>query len=256
MNYDWLIVGLSAGAIFLGSFVHGIAGFGLAQVSMGLMPLFRDPSMAAIIFSVVAVFSNLRVWWSVRDEFDLKAWLIPISGTLVGLPLGILTLQNLSEDQLRIIIGITLLVAVILITLLRKLNLFDKWLSGKDIENTWYLGLIAGFLAGILGGAVAIPGPPMIIYGAFMLALGVWKSEKMKAIFTAFFGTLMLYRSVSVTITGEMTWHLFLESLMMLPAMLLGAFLGIKIYQYIPEDIFQWIVIGMLTVNAFILIFT
>ncbi|PUU89658.1 hypothetical protein [Halanaerobium sp.] len=34
--------------ITLGTLVHGIAGFGVAQVSMGLMPLFRSPTSASI----------------------------------------------------------------------------------------------------------------------------------------------------------------------------------------------------------------
>lgn len=256
MQFDWLIVALSAGSIFLGTVIHGIAGFGLAQVSMGLMPLFRSPTDASIIFGMVAVVSNLRVWWSVKDKFNWRDWIVPVAGLAVGLPLGILLLAQLSEAQMRLIIGITLLLAVILIALFRQLKLIEKWLGDKKIDNTWYLALIAGFLSGVLGGAVAIPGPPMILYGAFMLATSAWESKRMKAIFTAYFGTLMLYRSASVVVTGDMTLKLFLEALMMLPALFLGAWLGIKIYQVIPDKIFQWIVLGLLTVNAFILILT
>ena len=258
MNFNWTIVALSAGAIFLGAIVLGIAGFGLGQVAMGLMPLFRDPGEAAAIFGVVAVVSNFRVWWSVRDSFKWKDLLFPLIGMAVGLPLGILVLQQLSEEQMRVIIGITMLVAVILIALFRELKLFDKWFGDKekDYQDPRYLGLIAGLLAGVLGGAVAIPGPPMIIYGAFMVAAGAWKSKKMKAIFTGYFSILMLYRSISLSVTGDMTLNLFVEALMMLPGMLLGAWLGIKIYRIIPEKIFQWIVLGSLTINAFILIFT
>lgn len=256
MQFDWLVVALSAGSIFLGTLIHGIAGFGLAQVSMGLMPLFRSPTEASTIFGMVAIISNLRVWWSVRENFDWRDWLIPVAGLAVGLPLGILLLAQISEEQMRLIIGITLILAVILIALFRELKLIEKWVGDREIGNTWYLGLIAGFISGVLGGAVAIPGPSMILYGAFMLATNAWDSKKMKAIFTAFFGTLMLYRSISVTITGGMTLQLFLEALMMLPALFIGAWLGIKIYQVIPDKIFQWIVLGLLTVNAFILILT
>ena len=61
---------LTSVTIFFASIVHGIAGFGLAQVSMGFMPLFRDAASAAVIFSMIAVVSNFRVWFSVREEFD------------------------------------------------------------------------------------------------------------------------------------------------------------------------------------------
>jgi hypothetical protein len=117
MQFNWLVVALSAGSVFLGTLIHGIAGFGLAQVAMGLMPLFRSPTEASIIFGMVSIVSNLRVWWSVKEKFNWRDWLIPVAGLAVGLPLGILLLARLSEEQMRLIIGITLLVAAILIAL-------------------------------------------------------------------------------------------------------------------------------------------
>jgi len=70
MTSDWVTTGLSAVVILAAAAVHGIAGFGFAQVSMGIMPLFRSPSSASIIFTATAVVANARVWWSVRDAFD------------------------------------------------------------------------------------------------------------------------------------------------------------------------------------------
>lgn len=78
----------------------------------------------------------------------------------------------------------------------------------------------------------------------------------MKAIFTAFFGTLMLYRLLAVLVAGSFTMPLFLEALIVMPALFLGSWLGIKIYNHIPEKIFSWFVLIMLTINALVLLFT
>ena len=43
MITDWVTTGLTALVIFLAAAVHGITRFGYAQVSMGLLPLFRNP---------------------------------------------------------------------------------------------------------------------------------------------------------------------------------------------------------------------
>jgi uncharacterized membrane protein YfcA len=94
----------------------------------------------------------------------------------------------------------------------------------------------------------------MILYGAFMVAAEYWDSKKMKAVFTAFFGTLMLYRVGSVAITGAVTLSLLVEAAVAVPALFVGAWLGIKIYNVIPERIFSWVVLAMLTVNAVILL--
>ncbi|MGC9348603.1 MAG: sulfite exporter TauE/SafE family protein [Anaerolineae bacterium] len=254
LGIEWTKTALSALVIGVATIVHGIAGFGLAQVAMGLMPLFRSPESASVIFSMVAVISNLRVWWSVREDFDWKAWIIPVAGLAVGMPLGIYVFSALDEQALRVAIGITLLIAVALIAAVRQSSVVKDWLAAREFEPDWKIGVVAGFLAGALGGAVAIPGPPMILYGAFMVAADYWESKKMKAIFTAFFGTLMLYRVGSLAVTGAVTPSLLVEAAAAVPALFLGAWLGIKIYDAIPERIFSWVVLAMLSINAVILL--
>ena len=254
--FDLVEISLTFLVITLGTLIHGIAGFGVAQVSMGLMPLFRSAASASIIFSLIAVVSNLRVWWSVRDKFVVKDWLFPVIGLVFGMPLGIYVFSSFSKSQFRIAIGITLILAVILITFFKRLDFFRDWLKKQNFNPGWKSAVTAGFIAGIFGGAVAIPGPPMIIYGTFMVATGFWESKHMKAIFTAFFGTLMLYRLIAVLVAGSFTLHLFLEALIVMPALFLGSWLGIKIYNHIPEKIFSWLVLVMLSINALVLLVT
>jgi len=253
---DWMITIFTSIVILLAALVHGIAGFGFAQVSMGLLPLFRNPAMASVIFTVTAVVSNGRVFWSVKDDFNLKDWIVPVGGLIFGMPLGIYLFQNLSKQQLRLFIGIILIMAVILIALMRQIDAVKDWIKDKGVKPDWKTGLTAGFFAGILGGAVAIPGPPMIVYGAFMVANQYWEGTKMKAIFTAFFGTLMAYRLGVLAYTGSVTVPLVTEALIALPALFIGAWIGIKIFKKIPKRTFSWFVLAGLTINAVILIVT
>jgi len=242
--------------VFLGAVVHSIAGFGFAQVVMGLLPLIRDAQKASVIFNILAIASNARVLWSVRKSFDLRAWGIPVIGLAVGMPVGIYLFRNLNPPQFRVGIGLTLLLAVALIISMRQLD----YIKDKIRDSGWNPGdktaITTGFLAGILGGSVAIPGPPMIVYGAFLMASNQWKGDKMKAVFTGFFGTLMTYRLLSLIWAGSVTQALALEAVIALPALFIGSFLGIWIYEKIPEHIFQWLVIVGLTINALILLFT
>lgn len=253
---DWVITGLTSLVIFLASVIHGIAGFGYAQVSMGLLPLFREPGAASIIFTVTAIFSNSRVWWSVREEFDWKQWAIPVIGLVAGLPLGIYVFSTLNKTQLRAAIGIVLLIAVVLIALIRQIDTVTDWIKDSGIRPGWKTGVTAGFLSGVFGGAVAIPGPPLIIYGAFMAASGFWNDKEMKAVFTAFFGTLMVYRLAGLSLTGTVTVPLLIQAAVALPGVFLGAWIGVKVFNRIPENVFSWIVLGLLSVNAVILLST
>jgi len=253
---NWVTTGLSAVVILVASVVHGIAGFGFAQVSMGVMPLFRSPSSASIIFTATAVVSNARVWWSVRDAFDWEKWLVPVGGLAVGMPLGIFVFSRFDETQMRVAIGAVLVLAVVVVGATQQLDAVTDWIEEKDYRPGKLVGATAGLLAGILGGAVAVPGPPMIVYGAFMSASGFWTDEEMKATFTAFFGTLMLYRLGSLTYTGAVTMPLMIEAAVAIPMVFLGAWVGVYIFDNIPERVFQWLVLALLAVNAFVLLFT
>lgn len=254
MAIEWMETLLTSVTIFFASIVHGIAGFGLAQVAMGFMPLFRSAASAAVIFSMVAVISNFRIWWSVREEFDVKDWLKPVIGLAAGMPVGLYVFNQLDEGQVQFAIGIVLLIAVAFIIIGKQTSIMKNVFEDKEYKPKWVIPITVGFIAGVLGGAVAIPGPAMILYGTFMASTGQWTGKKMKATFTAFFGVLMLYRVVSVAIQGSITLSLVLEAIIAIPAMLLGAWVGIYIYNKIPNKIFNWVVIGMLTINAFVLL--
>ena len=242
--------------VLLGALVHSIAGFGFAQVAMGLLPLIMEAHQASVIFNLLAIVSNARVLWSVKESFDLKSWGIPVIGLAVGMPIGIYFFNNLNNNQFRLGIGLTLLLAVILIILLRQTD----YIKNKIEESGWEPGnltaISAGFTAGILGGSVAIPGPPMIIYGAFLMASGEWTGDKMKAVFTAFFGTLMLYRFGGLIFSGDVSDVLVVDALIALPSLFFGSAIGIWIYEKIPRNTFQWLVILGLTINAIILLGT
>ncbi len=254
MSIEWITTIYTAIVIFFASIVHGIAGFGLAQLSMGFLPLFRSVSSAAAIFSMVAVVSNFQVWLSCRDEFDVKDLIKPLIGLAVGMPLGIFVFNQLNENQMKIFIGLVLLLAVVLIILNKQTTIMENWLKGKSYKPKPIVPIIIGFIAGILGGAVAIPGPPMILYGAFMTSAGIWSNKKMKSVFTSFFGILMLYRAIAIFIQGGITQGIIIEALISIPAMLIGVFIGIKIFDKISSKAFSWVILSMLVINAIVLL--
>lgn len=184
------------------------------------------------------VFTLFRVFWF-RVVF-LRRWGIAIESLLD-----------------RIAIGVTLLISVGLIILLQQMKSVREWIKRKAPKPGWKIGLLAGLLGGIFGGAVAIPGPPMIVYGTFMLGAGYWSGDRMKAVFTAFFGSLMSYRLVTLLIFTELvTLTLTFQTVFTFPFLVIGGWIGIKIFEYLPQKRFQWIVLGGLTINALILLNT
>lgn len=254
MNIEWMKTLYTVITIFFAAIVHGVAGFGLAQIAMGVLPFFRTAASASAIFGISAMVSNFQVWLSVRDEFDFKSLAKPLIGLVVGMPLGIYVFNNLNEEQMNLAIGIVIIIAVILIIIGKQTDILENLFKRKDRKEGTVLPIVVGFTAGILGGAVAIPGPPMIIYGTFMTSIGSWTGKKMKSIFTAFFGTLMLYRTIGTVVTGDMTMGLFLEALITIPAVILGSFIGVKLFSKLSSKVFNWIIIAMLVANGILLL--
>lgn len=155
---------------------------------------------------------------SVRDEFNWKDWLIPVAGLAAGLPIGIYLFGAWDEAQLRMAIGVVMIISAVVLLLLRQIKSIREWIKGTGWQPGWISGVLAGFLSGIFGGAVSIPGPPMIIYGAFLMETEYWTAKQMKAIFTSFFAANLLYRIVVLTSMGKMTTAIAVEALAIVPA--------------------------------------
>ena len=253
MDIDWIITLWSALVVLVATTVHGITGFGTGQITMGALPFFRDAGSASIVVSIIIFITNLRVFWSVRNNFNWNDWLIPVAGLAVGLPIGIYLFGAWDEDQLRVAIGVAMMISAVLILLLRQIKRIREWIKGTGWQPGWISGVLAGFLSGIFGGAVSIPGPPMIIYGAFLMETDYWTAEQMKAIFTSFFAANLLYRIAVLTSMGQMSAVIAVEALAIVPALFLGTWLGIKLFNIMPRVIFRWFIIAFVFVLGLLL---
>ena len=167
--------------------------------------------------------------------------------------MGIYLFGAWDEDQLRMVIGIVMMISAVVILLLRQIKWIREWIRGTGWQPGWISGVLAGFLSGIFGGAVSIPGPPMIIYGAFLMETGYWNARQMKAIFTSFFAANLLYRIVVLTSMGQMTTGIAVEALAIVPALFLGTWLGIKLFTIMPQEIFRWFIITFIFVLGILL---
>jgi uncharacterized membrane protein YfcA len=141
--------------------------------------------------------------------------------------------------MLRRLIG-GVLIAVVVIELR---GLYPQHLTGR----AWGLG--AGFLAGLLGGAVGTPGPPVVLYAA---AQG-WKPRPLKATLQTFFVTNQ------AVVLGGYWWAGLLTPEVMrlvvafaLPAVA-GAALGMHLFSRIDHQRFRRLVFALLLVTGFVL---
>lgn len=227
-----------AGACVIGAacFVMGLAGFGIALVAMAFLPFLMAPATAIVLMTVYALVFATAIFVPLRREATLDRVSELLVGSVLGTPLGVWALASLPATALTRLIGLMLIVAVVL----EWRDLYPETLPGRS----W--GFAAGALAGVIGGAVGTPGPPVILYAA---AQG-WSPRTMKANLQAFFivnqGVILLGYWWAGLLTGEV---LRLAVVFAAPA-LAGVAAGVAMFGRIDAVRFRRIVFALLFVSG------
>jgi uncharacterized protein len=170
VSAEWI---LGAVIVAAASFVHGLAGFGIGLVSLAFLPFVMSPVTAVVLMTVYTVVFSLGMLVPLRREVQLGALALLGAGTLAGTPIGVWILAALPVSVLTRLIGISLIGIVVL----EWLGFYPERLPGRR----WAIG--AGVVAGVAGGAVGTPGPPVILYTASQ----GWSPRAVKATLQAFF---------------------------------------------------------------------
>ena len=164
----------AAGAVVIAAacFVQGLAGFGIGLVSLAFLPFLMPPADAVVLITFYATVFAAIIFIPLRRDFTPSGMAALVAGSILATPAGVWLLAWLPPDLLKRLIGLVLLVIVAL----EWRGLQATWLRGRG----W--GFIVGLAAGLLGGAIGTPGPPVILYAAAQ----DWSPRTMKANIQAF----------------------------------------------------------------------
>mgnify|MGYP001205234105 CR=1 FL=1 len=204
-----------------------------ARESVGiLLPLLIVGDLFAVVY-----YRRHVVW---KYLLSLMPWV------LIGILFGYVVLEFISSEQLKPLIGILVLLLIILHISREKLGKrFVEYLPESKVF-TYLMGILAGFTT-MIGNAA---GGVMAIY---LLVKGLPKTE--------FVGTgawffltvnvikLPLYMSLGI-MTGE---SLFFNAKLII-FIIIGALLGVKVIQWMPQKMFQTIVLLFAAIGAIRLI--
>ncbi len=161
--------------VFVATFFRSAFGFGEALVAVPLLALYLPLTVAAplavLLSVVVAGFVVIQDWHNVH--LQSAGWLF--LSTLLGIPIGLRLLT--SPHQIAIRIGLALLIIAFSVFCL----------SGKSppqIKGAGKMWLACcGFVAGILGGAYGMNGPPLVVYGSMRR----WSPQQFRATLQGYF---------------------------------------------------------------------
>lgn len=218
--------------VFLAIFTQSLTGFGLALVSMPLLAAALGIQTAAPLVALVALLAELILLIYFRQALNLSVvWRLALA-SVFGVPVGVLALRRLDEGVILAALGLV----VAGYALYALLNLRLPALDG----SLW--AYLAGFLAGVLGGAYNTSGPPVIIFGH---SRG-WPPAGFKANLQGFFLVNSVVILAAHLWAGNVTAAVWGHLLVSLPAIGLGLWAGLSLDRRIDPAAFRRLVLVVL----------
>jgi uncharacterized membrane protein YfcA len=236
-----VIILLTIVALFFSAILRQISGFGFALLSMPLMTMILGIRFATPFVAITGVTVGLLMISSNWQEADRRILLQLFGWALLGVPLGVILFGYLPEEWVKRGLGALLVFYSLYALLQPELPL---------VRNRW-LTLVCGFASGLLTGAYNTGGPPVIVYGT----LRHWSREQFRSTLQLFFMLVSLFAMIGHGIAGLWTTEMWWIYLYSLPGLLLGHFMGEKLYGMIPRHLFNRIIYAMLIVTGLVFFF-
>ena len=208
-------------ALVLASLLRAFTGFGFALAAVPALSLFLLPSEAVVLSAALTVVANGSSLHSYRGDYPVRQLLPLLAMSVVGTALGVLVLSGLSTLQFQLLIGPCVLLVCVVLTLYRPLPQQQP----RPWRRRW--GAVVGFLSGLMNGAFAIPGPPVVVF-AMATERDPARSRAMLLYFFLFSALIAL---VIFGFAGYLSWRTLQLMVLALPAMIVGDQIGLRLFR-------------------------
>jgi uncharacterized membrane protein YfcA len=232
---------LIALVILIAAFTQSLSGFGVALVSMAILPALLDIRVATPLVALVAITLEVFLLLRYRQAFNLGAvWRVALASAF-GVPVGVWALARVEE---RIVLaGLGVVISAYALYALFNLRL------PRLKHPLWAYSV--GLLAGMLGGAYNTSGPPVIVYGNCQ----GWLPAEFKGNLQGFFFFNSFLVVANHALSHNLTTQVWSQYLWSLPALGIGMLGGVLLDRYIRPDTFRKIVLWILVLMGARLIF-
>jgi uncharacterized membrane protein YfcA len=220
------------GVIIAAAIPRAFTGFGFALAAVPVFSLFMPPTQAVVLTASLALAISLlsiRTYWG---RYPLGAMAPMFLMSLVGTGTGVLLLTSISGQRFQLYIGIAVILACAILTFYRP---------GKAQPGPG-LGGMAGLLSGLLNGAFAIPGPPVIVY-AMATEPDPSRSRALLLTFFLFSSTVALAAYTAAGFVTPLSPWLFLLAF---PAMYVGDKVGYHLFHRFGTALYRRVALAVL----------
>jgi uncharacterized membrane protein YfcA len=225
---------------FVATLIRSAFGFGEALIAVPLLALLLPVEVAAPVAVMVSVTVALVVVAQDWRHVHVRSvgWLLV--STLFGIPVGLWGLKNVPEGVVKGLLGMVILA-------FGSYSLANRWRGElKNDRLAWFFG----FLAGVLGGAYGMNGPPLVVYG---ISRG-WTPAVFRATLQGYFLPASLMDMAGYWMAGLWTAEVSRYYLWSLPAVVPAIFIGRWLNRRLDGRRFlMWVHWGLVGIGAALL---
>ena len=230
------------GAFFAG-LVQGATGFGSGIVLNAFWLHILEPSAAISLNIVSCLFVSALPIYKLRKTLDFSKLKSFVFFGVIGIPTGLLILTMTDPSIFKTTVGFILVI-------------FSIWkFKSKDIlinfKSNPALDKLIGFISGILGGFAALGG----ILPTIWVNLQRLPKNTQRGTYEPFIFITSIAAVISFYFAGFLTLDIFYNFLKAFPALMIGSWIGIKIYALINEALFRQVILGLIFLAGLVLLF-
>lgn len=214
--------------MFGAAIVRGHAGFGFSLLAITALSLRLAPAAVIPSIFMMEIAASIHVLPGAWSEIRWRAIGLLLLGSLIGTPLGVALLATVPAAPMKVAMGVVVLVPARL--LLRGWTLAS--MPGRAAT------FATGVASGLLNGAFGIGGPPVVL---FFFASPAGVAAGRASLVTYFLATDVMGLGFMLRV-GLITVDHVWTAVMFLPALLIGVWLGSRLFRGTdPEAFRRWI---------------
>lgn len=222
-------------SVFFGSVVVGAAGFGSAVVGGAIMLFWLSPISAVPVLNAASFTTQIISIGQLWRSLKWRGGVALIIGGLVGIPAGVYLLQNVDPNEFRFTFGLFLIAWSIYLLFRPRLRISKQ---GPIVEG------LVGWFGGLTGGAIAFPGALPAIWCAVTRET----KEEQRGTIQVFILIVQLGAMIYLIVKGLVGYALISDYIKMLPAIMIGTFVGVYIFGKMSEVTFRRLVLLLLLI--------
>jgi uncharacterized protein len=227
--------------VFVASTISSIAGFAFSALCGALLFHLTDSPVYAvqvmIVCSIAIQMLSVATLWRSIDWSSLRIF---FAGGILGVPAGAYLLLHLQSAAYRDVIG-ALLIAYGGYLLLRR--------PARKLETGPISDACAGFLGGLTGGLAGFPGASVTIW----CGLKGWDKARQRGVYQPFILSMQPIALIVIALmrpTSASATQLDWRTLAFVPAALLGAWFGLRIFRRLSNRQFELAVSALLIMSG------